>query len=266
VDLKFTPLRVALLVLLLGGFWFVGGYSIPEELPSGLFRTWALMILLFVLGAVMATVVDHWIGVLDRTNLRWFYVVVGIAAMLGAGMYLHVIRERVKIEGGGEPGAFRRPERSDMSELLVSVVVRAEALPGADMSAPPQRPRPTGAPRKAATCRRTPELGVLRHVGAFGLRCRPRGTSPRSRHVGSAPAPPPNRSPPESGNPSPHSTPSKAFPDQSSTMLVVGAAAGSRRSPSAARTTAASRVGWNSLAGWSLTKTLTVRSRSRRAS
>ena len=81
MEFTFTPLRVLALVALLVGFALAGGFVIPPDLAPRQLRLWALTLLLFVLGAMSATIVDHWIGNLDRSNLRWFYIVAGLGAM-----------------------------------------------------------------------------------------------------------------------------------------------------------------------------------------
>ena len=93
MELTFTPLRVIVFVILLAAFALLGGFAIPEGLPSRGVRSWGLSILLFVAGAVSATMVDHWIGNLERSNLRWFYVVIGLAGMAGATLIQHVLVE-----------------------------------------------------------------------------------------------------------------------------------------------------------------------------
>ena len=95
MELKFTPVRVGLLVLLVVAYAIHGGFAVPPEAPRHLMRTWVSTLVLFLASAVSATVVDHWIGLMDRSNLRWFYVVVGVCGMVGALIMLHVFRERV---------------------------------------------------------------------------------------------------------------------------------------------------------------------------
>lgn len=41
-------------------------------------------VILFVTGAVSVSVVDHFVGTLDRSNLRIIYIAVGLALMIGA--------------------------------------------------------------------------------------------------------------------------------------------------------------------------------------
>ncbi|MEP4077778.1 hypothetical protein [Haloferula sp.] len=95
MELNFNSSRVAVLVILIAAFALLGGFSIPEGMPSRMMRTWSLSVLLFAISAISATVVDHWIGNLDRSNLRWFYIVVGVAGMAGAMLMQHIVHEQV---------------------------------------------------------------------------------------------------------------------------------------------------------------------------
>lgn len=95
MELKFTPIRVTILVLLIIAYAVHGGFAVPPEAPRHLMRMWVTTLLLFLGSAVSATVVDHWIGLMDRSNLRWFYIVLGVCGMVGALVMLHVFRERM---------------------------------------------------------------------------------------------------------------------------------------------------------------------------
>ncbi len=103
MEFTFTPFRIAILILLLAGFWLAGGFELPEIALRQVSRIWLCSVIFFVIGALMVSVVDHWVGNLDRSNLRWLYVVMGVLAMAGSVMYQHVADERVKIELG-DPG------------------------------------------------------------------------------------------------------------------------------------------------------------------
>ncbi len=98
MEFTFTPLRIAILAGLLAGFWLLGGFEFPGTGHRHLTRAWLYAVLLFSLGAVSMTVVDHWVGNLDRSNLRWLYVALGILCMGGGLMYQHVLKERIKID------------------------------------------------------------------------------------------------------------------------------------------------------------------------
>lgn len=97
MEFQFTPVRTAILVVLLVAFWLIGGF---EHMDAGgrVGRAWLYSVIIFGIGAAMVSVVDHWVGNLDRSNLRWLYVVMGVLAIGGSFMYQHVLRERVKIE------------------------------------------------------------------------------------------------------------------------------------------------------------------------
>lgn len=97
MELKFTPIRLSILIVLVIGYAVHGGFAVPPEVPRQMMKMWVATLMLFLVSAVSTTVVDHWIGLMDRSNLRWFYVVVGIAGMAGALVMLHVFRERVAI-------------------------------------------------------------------------------------------------------------------------------------------------------------------------
>lgn len=102
MDFTFTPLRTSILVVLLAAFCFLDGFEFVTGAGRYIGRAWLYSVALFVIGAVMVSIVDHWVGNLDRSNLRWLYVFMGLLAMGGGLMYQHVLRERVKIELGGE--------------------------------------------------------------------------------------------------------------------------------------------------------------------
>ena len=104
MEFTFTPLRIAILLVLLAGFWLAGGFELPDPTMRQANRIWLCSVIDFIAGAAMVSIVDHWVGNLDRSNLRWLYVVMGVLAMAGSAMYRHVLNERVKIEfeGSGE--------------------------------------------------------------------------------------------------------------------------------------------------------------------
>ena len=98
MEFTFTPVRVIILVVLLVGFGLLGGFEFPDAPFLQLRKAWNYSVLLFGLGAVLATIVDHWVGNLDRSNLRWLYLVLGVICMGGGLMYQHVLRSRIEIE------------------------------------------------------------------------------------------------------------------------------------------------------------------------
>ncbi len=89
IELNLSPLRVAALVALVFAYALAGGFAVPADAPVRMVRAWVVPVLLFVAGAALATVVDHRVGSLERTSLRWFHVVVGVGAMAVAVTMRH---------------------------------------------------------------------------------------------------------------------------------------------------------------------------------
>ena len=102
MESTFTPLRIGILVVLLAVFALCGGFELPRAGGARDMRIWTGSVAMFVIGAVMVSIVDHWVGNLDRSNLRWLYVVMGILGMSGSLLYRHVLGERLKIGLGVE--------------------------------------------------------------------------------------------------------------------------------------------------------------------
>ena len=86
MEIRVTPLRVLLLLLLLGGFWLIGGFDLSVTLPKGNPNARAMLyrIAMFVIGAGCMTIVEHEVGNLDRTSIRWLYILLGAILMTAA--------------------------------------------------------------------------------------------------------------------------------------------------------------------------------------
>ena len=98
MEFTFTPVRIGILGVLLAGFWLLGGFEFPGDGFAYLRKPWLYSVLMFVAGGVFATIVDHWVGNLDRSNLRWLYVLLGVLCIGGSFMYQHVLKERRKMD------------------------------------------------------------------------------------------------------------------------------------------------------------------------
>ena len=88
MSFEFTPRRVLLLVTCLLAYAAMGGLS-TAALNH---RAWVRLTIFFVVGAICATVIDHQVGIVDRSNLRFAYVLIGVILMAAAGLWLHAIR------------------------------------------------------------------------------------------------------------------------------------------------------------------------------
>ena len=99
MELNFTPQRVGVLIALLVIYGLLGGYFVPELPADSLLdprqvrKAWSTCLLLFAAGAVGSTVVDHFVGTMDRTNLRFSYVLVGTAMMVGAVLWMRGLND-----------------------------------------------------------------------------------------------------------------------------------------------------------------------------
>lgn len=98
MELNFSITRILLLAALVAAFAMLGGFS-PPLLPSGsaldpqrVTKAWIYCILLFLSGAVSTSIVDHFVGLMDRSSIRLVYVILGIAAMIGSVIWLRSLR------------------------------------------------------------------------------------------------------------------------------------------------------------------------------
>jgi len=89
MRLNFSLIRLIILVAALLVFSLFEGFSPPdvehaESLAdeNAIKRAWFISLGLFFLGAVAVSIIDHKVGLLDPTNLRLLYVVVGVALMI----------------------------------------------------------------------------------------------------------------------------------------------------------------------------------------
>ena len=95
MEFNFSITRLLLLIALLVFFAVIGGFSPPSVSadsmldPHRLAKAWRYCVLLFVSGAVSASLVDHFVGTLDRSNLRLLYVIIGVALMIGAYIWMN---------------------------------------------------------------------------------------------------------------------------------------------------------------------------------
>jgi len=101
MELNFSLSRLALLIACVAAFWMLGGFDLPgvaetgHDIPQRVTRAWFYCILMFIGGAVSVSVVDHHVGNLDRSNLRFLYVILGVLLMSGSYLWLRVLREAV---------------------------------------------------------------------------------------------------------------------------------------------------------------------------
>lgn len=81
MEIRLTSIRVLLLSLLVAGYWWLGGFeaAVNADLRGMVYRG-----ILFIIGAGCITVVEHEIGTMERTSLRWLYILLGLLLMTAA--------------------------------------------------------------------------------------------------------------------------------------------------------------------------------------
>ncbi len=96
MEINVTPIRGGILALLLVAFYLTGGFEMPDqavELRGRRFaKAWYLCIVIFALGAVKVSIMDHWVGNVERSNIRICYIVLGVILMLVALVWQSMLR------------------------------------------------------------------------------------------------------------------------------------------------------------------------------
>lgn len=75
-------------------FFFLGGFQAPvlsddSLLHSGrIFKAWSFCVVLFLGGAFTTSFVDHYVGTIDRSNIRIVYIIMGVISMTASLLYI----------------------------------------------------------------------------------------------------------------------------------------------------------------------------------
>jgi hypothetical protein len=101
MEFNFSIRRLAILLVLLVVFWLLDGFSVPlidneQYRPQRIKKAWQYCILLYTSGAVCISIVDHYIGTIDRSNIRLLYILVGFSLMTGSYLWQQTIRQSVQ--------------------------------------------------------------------------------------------------------------------------------------------------------------------------
>lgn len=105
MSFTLAPFRMLILLICLGAFYAFGGFDSPVvsedayQAPAKVKQAWFKCVLMFVAGAVSVSLVDHHVGLFEPTNLRTLYVIIGLALMVGASLWLNALKTAVA--GGG---------------------------------------------------------------------------------------------------------------------------------------------------------------------
>lgn len=99
MELNFSIPRLLLWVAFLAFFAWLGGFTPPSLAEDTLLdshrvaKAWRYCVLLYLVGSVSASLIDHFVGNLDRSNLRLLYVLLGVALMAGSCLWLRGLRQ-----------------------------------------------------------------------------------------------------------------------------------------------------------------------------
>ncbi len=94
MEFNFSLQRLLLLVAFLVLFAVLGGFSAPSLSPDSILdprrvtKAWIYCVLLFIAGAVCVSVIDHYVGSLERSNIRLLYIIIGSLVMIGSYMWI----------------------------------------------------------------------------------------------------------------------------------------------------------------------------------
>lgn len=104
MELNLSVSRLLQLAALVAAFWYLAGFTPPPVETHEFYdarrlgEAWFRCVVLFLSGAVAATVVDHYVGNLDRSNLRLLYILLGILLMGGSLLWLHSLKQAVTVK------------------------------------------------------------------------------------------------------------------------------------------------------------------------
>jgi hypothetical protein len=102
MEFNFGFRRLALLAACLGVFFTLGGINVPDAPEDKLFlsrrtqKAWFYCVVLFIGGAVSVSVIDHRVGLMDSTNLRLLYILVGGILTVSAILWLRSLKTAVE--------------------------------------------------------------------------------------------------------------------------------------------------------------------------
>ena len=116
MEMNFSFRRVLIFVGLVGVFAWWGGFSPPSVVDDSSLslrrvgRAWRYCVLLFLSGAVCVSVIDHYVGTMDRSNIRLAYIILGCLLMGSGVLWLRGLRVGVASSREGE--VMAAPDRS----------------------------------------------------------------------------------------------------------------------------------------------------------
>lgn len=122
MEFNFSLKRVLILLALLAIYALLRGFEPPTLGADSMLssrrvtRAWLYCTVMFISGATCATVVDHFVGTLDRSNIRVLYVILGVLLMTGASLWVRAMRAAYQSPAKSEEISFIQPDLSAAPE------------------------------------------------------------------------------------------------------------------------------------------------------
>lgn len=123
MELNFSWKRVALFFALLGAFWVMGGFDCPKAAPGALpdshalAKAWRNSVMLFLFGAAAVSLVDHFVGTMDRSNVRLLYILCGSLVMIVSLLWIRALRTTASGGGAQKRQALWRSSGADSGSV-----------------------------------------------------------------------------------------------------------------------------------------------------
>jgi hypothetical protein len=99
MSYNFSLPRLALFAACLAAFFLLGGFSPPEISedsmmhPRNVTRAWMCCVILFLVGAGSVSLVDHYVGLMEPSNIRLVYVIIGVLLMAGSFVWQRSLKQ-----------------------------------------------------------------------------------------------------------------------------------------------------------------------------
>lgn len=96
---NFTLPRLALFAVCVIAFFLLGGFARPEVSeylfvdPARVNKAWMFCVIMFLAGAGSVALVDHYVGLMEPTNLRLIYVIIGLLLMGGSFVWQRSLKQ-----------------------------------------------------------------------------------------------------------------------------------------------------------------------------
>ncbi|MEZ0275359.1 MAG: hypothetical protein ACAH88_10680 [Roseimicrobium sp.] len=101
MSFNFGPVRLIIFIVCVLVFWFFKGFenTVPgeEDTRIALGAQWVWPFVAYFVGAIAVSFIDHYIGTLERQNIRLVYLIGGTILMVGAIVMLNKAKDALAI-------------------------------------------------------------------------------------------------------------------------------------------------------------------------